>query len=669
MPWAVDAPRSLCCDPAFASTREWLVTNGTGSYASGTVDGALTRSYHGLLVAATEPPAGRRLLVAKLAERATADGRVWELTNDCWQGAREARPLAALERFRLDGSVPVWTFALGDALLERRITMVAGRDVTVARYTLLRASAPVALAIGALVADRDFGDHQPAGDGFTVDAPAERLVRVRTAWSGRRATWIRSSAGEVSVERTWYRDYFLPWEAARGLTALEDHLLAATIRVTLGAGASVEIAVASAPADDVAEAARSGSGAFASRAAADGALLDAWTAAQPAVAPAAPASVRALVLAADAFVAKRALPELPEGRTLLAGFHWFGDWGRDVSISLPGLLLTTGRTELARDVLLTFGRHLRDGLLPNDFPNTGEPGYNSADAPLWFVEAVRAYAVAVGGADAALPELARICVAIARAYLRGTRYGIGADPADGLLRAGEAGVQVTWMDAKAGDWVVTPRIGKPVELCALWYNALRALATPLASLAGAESAPYAAEAGRVCASFARFDGGDGGGLHDVLDGPGGNDPSLRPNQLFAVSLPHSPLPEARARAIVALCARELVTSHGLRSLAPSNPAFAGRYGGDGRARDGAYHQGTVWPWLLGPFALAHRRAFGDAAAARRYLEPLLAEVGALCCGSLPEIAQGDAPFRFDGAVSQAWSVAETLRAWHEMVRA
>jgi predicted glycogen debranching enzyme len=304
-------------------------------------------------------------------------------------------------------------------------------------------------------------------------------------------------------------------------------------------------------------------------------------------------------------------------------------------------------------------------MLPNRFPDAGDaPEYNTVDATLWYVEAIRAYHAATDD-DGVLKELWPVLEEIVRWHVGGTRHGIRVDPADGLLAAGEPGVQLTWMDAKVGDWVVTPRGGKAVEVNALWYNALAALAA-FARRLGKPTGPWEEPAARARAGFTRFWNEPAGCCFDVVDGPDGNDDALRPNQILAVSLAASPLPADRQRRVVEACARHLLTSYGLRSLAPGHPRYQGRYGGDQRARDGAYHQGTVWAWLLGPFALAHFRVYRDAGAARGFLAPLAHHLADHGLGTIGEIFDGDAPFRPDGCIAQAWSVGETLRAWHEL---
>jgi predicted glycogen debranching enzyme len=335
-------------------------------------------------------------------------------------------------------------------------------------------------------------------------------------------------------------------------------------------------------------------------------------------------------------------------------------------ISLPGLALATGRAATARAILTTFASFVDQGMLPNVFPGAGEHAdYNTADAALWFFEAWRAYLAATGDEEA-VRRVFPVLVDMIDWHVKGTRYGIGVDPQDGLLRAGEAGVQVTWMDAKIGDWVVTPRIGKPVEINALWYNALRIMAA-FARRFGADD-PFTARAEQARGSFEKFVRPDRNGLFDVLDGPSGNDASVRPNQIIAVSLHNRALDEAAQRAAVSACARALLTSYGLRSLAPASPGYIGHYRGGPVERDSAYHQGPVWGWLLGHYALASYRITGDAIGAQALLQPMAEALRDGAIGTIGEIFDGDAPHRPKGAPSQAWSVACTLDAWVQLER-
>ena len=657
-----DLDRASCGDLGVAEAREWIVANGLGGFGCGTVAGTLTRRYHGLLFAARTPPVGRTLLCPKIDAAAEYDGATYELATDRWRGGAVApQGYVHLNGFRLEGTVPVWTFACGDALLERRIWMEHDANRTYVRYSVVRARVPVHLTLHAFANHRDLHAQTHAGDwrmDVTATASGVRIV----PFEGALTIELRADRGTVVPEHVWYRNFDYPQERARGLDDSEDHLRVATFDALLEQGESMTVAVGDHELPPI-----DGAVALARRQERDDALVASWRAEQGAVADRAPEWVQRLVLAADQFVVRRPLADDPDALSVIAGYPWFGDWGRDTAIALPGLALATGRHDVARTILRTFARFVDGGMLPNYFPDGGRPAeYNTVDAALWYAGAVRRYAAATSD-TATVAAVFPALRAIVEAYTNGTRFGIGVDPADGLLRAGEAGVQLTWMDAKVGDWVVTPRIGKPVEVSALWIDALRTCAA-LAPSAGADPAPFAAAALRAEKSFERFWSAEHGWCYDVIDGPDGADASLRPNQIFAVSLPIGVLDDARRRAIVDVCASRLWTPAGLRSLDPSDPRYAGRYGGDQRARDGAYHQGTVWTWLAGPFALAHRRVYGDAAASLALLAPCADGLTADAIGTLAEIADGDAPFAARGAFAQAWSVATVLDAWTELAR-
>jgi len=659
----VDFGRAVCGSLAEADAREWLCTNGIGGFASGTISGALTRRYHGLLVAALEPPVGRTLLVSKLEETVRYGGQSFALGCNRWRsGTVSPEGYRYLERFRLDGTTPVWTYALADALLEKRVFMRRGENSTYTVYRLLRGSAAVDISIKLLGNYRDYHGATQGGWGMRVESirqgPTAGLSV--TAFARARPFRILASPGaSISPRHEWYRDYALAVEKARGFDGHEDHLFFGELTATLAPGGEALTVVATTEAS----ADLDGERVHAERRQAEAALL------AQAQAGGEPPAVQQLVLAADQFIVDRPAKEDPEGKTVIAGYPWFGDWGRDTMIALPGLTLATGRPERARSILRTFARFVDRGLLPNRFPDAGQqPEYNTADATLHYFEAIRLYHAATGD-DELLRELVPLLADIVAWHERGTRHGIRVDPQDALLTCGEAGVQLTWMDAKVGDWVVTPRRGKPVEINALWYSALGTLADFAERLQKPElAAAHRRRAAQVKQGFARFFNPATGHCWDVLDGPDGNDARLRPNQLLAVSLFHSPLEPGQQKAVVDACAQNLVTSHGLRSLGPGEPGYLGRYEGDVRSRDGAYHQGTVWSWLIGPFALAHFRVYGDAAQARSYLGPLLQHLQAHGLGTISEIFDGDPPHRPRGCIAQAWSVGEWLRA-HRFLQA
>jgi len=654
--------REICGDLVAAESREWLVTNGIGGYASGTVAGSQTRRYHGVLIAALQPPVGRTQLVSTIDEIVHYAGADFSLATHRWaSGAVDPQGFLLLEDFHLEGSTPVWTYALADAVLEKRVWMRQGENTTFIQYTLVRGSAALEMELKALVNYRDFHSLTHAGDWRMQIEPVEHGVKV-LALDGARPFYLKSSTATCQPRHDWYLDCFLGEETARGLDDREDRLFAALFRAKLEAGSSITlVATTEAAASLDIETAR------AERPNYEVKLFHDWQAKNEALVEEAPTWLWQLILAADQFIVKRSLPEEPDGRSIIAGYHWFGDWGRDTMIALPGLTLATGRTAVARQILLAFSRYVDGGMLPNNFPDVGgQPEYNTVDAALWYIESVRQYFEATQDA-VTLQRLFPVLAAIVEAHIAGTRYSIHADPADGLLYAGGPGVPLTWMDAKIGDWVVTPRTGKPVEINALWINALETI-TGLARLLAKPGDHCEKLAAKAKKSFQRFWNPARNCCWDVVDSPGiGNDASLRPNQILAVSLPVSPLTSEQQKAVVDVCARHLLTSHGLRSLAPGEAGYAGHYGGSPRDRDAAYHQGTVWGWLLGPFALAHYRIYRDREAALRFLEPLGRQIYASGLGTLSEIFDGDAPFTSRGCIAQAWTVAEVLRAWKEIM--
>jgi len=659
---AVAFGREVCGSLEIAERREWLVTNGIGGYASGTVSGESTRRYHGLLVAALRPPVGRTQLLAKLEETVSYDGSEFPLSTNRWaSGAVEPKGYLNIESFRLEGTIPVWRFALAGALLEKRIWMQLGENTTYVQYFLRDANGAARLAVKALVNYRDFHSSTHAGDWLMRVEPVAHGIRI-TAFEGATPFCLLSANLRLTPRHEWYRDFLLPMETVRGLDDREDYLFAAAADVELVRGQSVTLVFSTDPQTEL-----DGAPSLTQQATHQRGFYSKWMEGDAVAASVAPAWIGQLILAADQFIVKRPLPEESDGRSVIAGYHWFGDWGRDTLIALPGLTLTTRRWEIARQILFVFARYVDGGMLPNNFPDAGgEPQYNTVDAGLWYFEAVRQYFEATRDAQA-IVKLYPVLTQIIGAHLNGTRYHIHVDAADGLLYAGEDGVQLTWMDAKVGDWVVTPRIGKPVEINALWYNALKTMAT-LALATGKSAEPFQKMAEVVKKNFTKFWNSAGNCCYDVIEDPRiGNDTSLRPNQIFAVSLPESPLSAEQQKAVVDIFARRFLTSNGLRSLAQGEPGYHGHYGGGPRERDGAYHQGTVWGWLLGPFVLAHLRVYGDRKRAQSFLEPLGAQISSYGLGTLGEIFDGDAPFTPRGCIAQAWTVAEVLRAWRATV--
>ncbi len=651
--------RSTCGELAQAMDNEWLITNGIGGFASGTICDTNTRRYHGLLIASLAPPVVRTLLVAAMDVTVTYLTNEYRLaTHEYADGTVTPQGYLHLESFHLDQGMPVWRYAIADALLEKRILMQPGHNTTCVNLRVLRASDALKLDLTPLCTYRDYHSHthsewqlgvREIPNGCEVEAFAGALLYRLTC-----------AGASFMTDPDWHWNFRHRAESLRGLDATENLFRPGRFVLSLESGeqATVVLSTDAVTPVDFIELHRK---AVHNNAA----LLDKL-----------PAKtlgwVRQLALAADQFIVDRYQDGHAVGKTVIAGYPWFGDWGRDTMIALPGLTLATQRYEEAAAILRTFAEHVSDGMLPNRFPDGGEaPEYNTVDAALWYFHAVDQYSQYSGDTELAA-ELYPVLADIIEWHRRGTRYGIGMDVVDGLLAAGQDGVQLTWMDAKVGDWVVTPRIGKCVEINALWYNALRVMEGLAWQLnKGHEVAGYRHAADQVKHSFQRFWNPQRAALYDVIDGSEGElgqdgqryDGRLRPNQIFAVALPHSPLYSNQQKAVVDSCARNLLTSHGLRSLAPGEPGYVAHYLGGPWERDGAYHQGTVWAWLIGPFVDAHYRVYGDVAIARSFLEPLALHLQTACLGSISEIFDADPPFTARGCYAQAWSVAEVLRTW------
>jgi 4-alpha-glucanotransferase len=658
VPELVRFGRAVCGDLQQAERREWWLANGLGSYAAGTIAGSLTRRYHGLLLAPVDPPLGRRLVWAK-ADAELVDGDAcWPLFTNRWGGgAISPAGHVHIESFHLDGVIPVWVFAIGLIRIEARVWLEPGANTSHIGWRLLPGpeppSSPLSLHVRLLVNDRDHHGQTAVGE---IDPRLEADGESLRIHQRNFALTLRACRGTITPARQWIENFDLPAERERGLFDRDNHLQVAEARFDLRPGewAGVIGSLDRNPSPDL-------GGALVRRQRSQQHVLE-QAAGNVLAMAAAPDWIAQLLLAADSFVIARPVPGRPDGKSVIAGYPWFGDWGRDTMISLPGLTLATGRQTLAREILSTFARFVDRGMLPNVFPGAGEvPEYNTADATLWFFEAWRAYLEASGDHDS-LGEIFPVLAEIVEWHVGGTRYGIRADPDDGLLGAGRPGVQLTWMDAKIGDWVVTPRLGKPVEINALWYNALRIM-TAFAENLGRPSELYRNLAERARGGFARFIDERTGGLYDVFDGPAGNDRSIRPNQILAVSLPHSPLAREQQTQVVALCGRRLLTSYGLRSLSSDHPDYQPHYTGDAWHRDGAYHQGTVWAWLLGHYALAEYRVFGDAELALARLAAMRDHLFDAGLGTISEIFEAAPPHRAGGAPAQAWSVGCVLEAW------
>jgi predicted glycogen debranching enzyme len=666
IPWS----RSERSQPEPLLTREWLVTNGLGGYASGTLSGVATRRYHGLLVAALPAPLGRLVMLNHLAERLVLPGgtraRLGGLERE---GELDVPAAAALVEFRLEDGLPVWRYELGTYALEKRVLMPYQQNTALVMYRLLSGHGRVSLRLrpGLNVRPHEDPVSTPLGGPYTLQVQGDQYEIHPGAGRPPLRLWICGRRPSLVVQPRVVRGLLHRIERRRGYPDVGDLWTPGAFEVALKQGqpatliASVEdwVALRALEPEEAVDAERRRRHRLIEQAP-----------------PAARQGVAAeLVLAADQFLitpagrlrdAARARASGQEVRTVIAGYHWFTDWGRDTMISLDGLTLATGRHREAASLLRTFAQHVRDGLIPNLFPEGESEGlYHTADATLWMFHAIDRYLEATGDRDL-LRDLLPTLREIVAQHRRGTRFGIGVDPADGLLRQGAEGYQLTWMDAKVDGWVVTPRRGKAVEINALWYNALRLMEGWLRdSGAGEDAGEIGAEASRMRASFGRrFWNEPAGCLFDVVDGESGDDPAVRPNQILAIALRHPVLDGSRWDAVLETVREALLTPVGLRSLAAGHPDYKARYDGDLRSRDAAYHQGTVWGWLIGPFVDAWLKVHpDDRPRARAFLEGFRAHLGEAGLGSISEIFDAEAPFTPRGCIAQAWSVAEVLRCW------
>jgi predicted glycogen debranching enzyme len=646
--------------------REWLVTNGLGGYASGTLDGVFTRRYHGLLIATL--PTGRTMLLNGLAERLRfPDRSVGYLGAEELTGVTSEKVFPVTE-FRLENGLPVWMYEIGGYRLEKRLVIPYRQNTVHLIYKLLAGDGALRLGVRPVV---NFRSHDapvstPLRSGYTVKMVDDRceisidpeppILRIHFDGTNSAFTFDRKVIGEIVY----------PLEEERGYEASGKTWSPGYYRADLTVGTQASF-VASIETWDAILSMSSEQ------------ALDTENRRRDSLLTTAPAAAltgfgQELVLAADQFLVSPdtrlkdvaiARAEGEEAWTVIAGYHWFTDWGRDTMISLEGLTLATGRQKEARWILHTFARYIRDGLIPNLFPEGADEGlYHTADATLWFFHALDRYVKTTGDQEILtllLPNL----LDIVDHHMSGTRFGIHVDPADGLLSQGAEGYQLTWMDAKVGDWVVTPRRGKAVEINGLWYNALSLLEHWLTEANDSRSDKIRSYAERARTSFnRRFWSDDLGYLFDVIDGPNGNDPACRPNQILTFSLNHPVLEESRWPTVLSVVEQKLLTPCGLRSLSPDHPDYKPIYFGDLRSRDAAYHQGTVWAWLIGPFVDAWLKVHpGDRIGARRLLEGFGKHLNEACVGSISEIFDGNSPFKPRGCIAQAWSVAEVLRCW------
>jgi predicted glycogen debranching enzyme len=635
--------KEICTDFAAATSREWLETNGIGGFAMGTISGAGTRRYHSFLTAATRQPLGRIRTVAKFEETLIIGDERYEMSTNHFPGAVNPEGYKFLTRFRLD-PFPIWTYEIDRVVLERKLFMVHGKNTTVCRWHLVDAGkSDMRLQARPLLSFVDYHHLQHEDARFNAEFTVEDGAVIVQPYGGLPAIHLSHNAADIEKSGYWYRNFEYTIEKERGSDFHEDLFQPFVLTYDLAKPADILISTERLDARDAAKLERAEikrRNTLVTKAAATDEFIS------------------QLALAADQFIVARA-----DGQTVIAGYPWFTDWGRDTFISLPGLTLATNRPQIAKSILLEFSRHISEGMLPNRFPDAGETAeYNTVDATLWYIEAVRAYLESTGDHAFVKKQLYSKLSEIITWHLRGTRYGIAVDT-DGLLYSGQPGVQLTWMDAKVGEQVFTPRTGKPVEIQALWYNALRIMAELAASLGHDEDArKFNSMADLAKLSFnALFWNEDADCLYDVVC-DGDVDASVRPNQIFAISLKHAILDDIRARAVVDKVEQELLTPVGLRSLSPRDPQYIPYYTGTPYERDSAYHQGTVWAWLTGAFIEAYRRVYPDRI--ERIDEIIsgfryhLLQAG---LGQISEIFDAEWPHTPRGCPAQAWSVAELLR--------
>ncbi|HEY0745762.1 MAG TPA: amylo-alpha-1,6-glucosidase [Steroidobacteraceae bacterium] len=628
------------------------MTNGLGGYACGTVALANTRRYHAFLTASLSPPVKRTLMVAKIDLSVDYLGVQSDLgANEFAGGAVSPQGFMHLESFAIQGGVPTWRYAIADAVLQQQIFMAPGANTSYLRLEVIRSSAPLSVKLKPYVTYRDHHSHMQGAQPFRVNSTTTQCGIE--AFEGARPYRLLMSQGQFTAAPEWYWGFWHRLEVERGLDASEDLFFPGTFSARLAAGVATYFIATAEPAAPT-----------------DGnevlKVIAAETKTLSAPLPkGAPRWIHTLARASDQFIVRRGEPGAAAA-SIIAGYPWFADWGRDTMISLPGLATALGRYDIAANILRTYASFVDQGMLPNRFPDSGEAAeYNTVDATLWMFHALEDYHKYKRDPKL-LADLFPTLVSIIHAHAQGTRYGIHVDAKDGLLHAGESGTQLTWMDAKSGDKVFTPRVGKAVEVNALWINALNFMVRLAERLRNLEERRFCQGLlDRASISFGRFWNAERGCLYDVIDVEGGTscDPSVRPNQILAIALPYCPLPQDQMRAVVETCGRHLLTSYGLRSLSPADAGYIGSYAGNPWQRDAAYHMGTVWSWLLGPFARAHFRVYEDARLAQSLLDPMAQHIDSACIGTISEIFDGDAPHTARGCFAQSWSVAEILRSW------
>lgn len=628
----------------FSSSLEWLETNGVGGYSGGSVAGSNTRRYHGILVAATQPPVGRMVVLSKLEETLVVKDKRFELSSNQYPGAIYPHGFQYLKSFGKN-FFPEFVYDAGGVELKKTIAGIQGENTVVILYEVLKAKGKVTLELMPLASCKDFHSEAHANDSIYKNYLFDEGVFQTMNYEACPEVFISVPGSSFVESKSWYYNYEHEIERQRGLDYTEDLFTHGHFEVVLKEGDKLGVIVSI---DD--PRGRNGVQLVEKERARREGLAKPFVYHN---------DLRRLALAADQFVVKRG-----DLNSIIAGYHWFSDWGRDTMISLPGLCIATGRHHEFKNIIQAFANSVSEGMLPNRFPDRGEkPEYNTIDATLWFFVAIYKYYL-VSKDKEFVTSVLPVLTDIIEWHYKGTRYNIHVDTTDGLLYGGQDGVQLTWMDAKVGNWVVTPRKGKVVEINALWYNALSILSFFCSETGDAANGKtWKAKAEKVNESFnEKFWNELRGCLYDFIDGEDKN-PDLRPNQIFAISLPFQLLSRQRATKVLKVIADQLYTPRGLRTLERSHPDYKHQCSGDVICRDGAYHQGTVWSYLIGPYVDAMVFVKGDKGRrdAVRVIEDLLKALDERCVGSIAEIFDAEPPHTPQGAVAQAWSVAEALR--------
>ena len=639
--------------------REWLIGNGLGSYASGTISGILNKRYHGLFIYSDKPPLSRKLYVSKIEETIEIENQLFLLSSNKWASDNNLFPkgFIHLECFYLDENIPVWVYNCHGTFIEKRIIVPIEQNIVYITYKLLSTNTDkvIKLKCDVFVNNRNF--HHLSNLNY---------INIKSIENGNSIDFlnhqndflfeINSNFLTSKIENILYSNYDLQEEFNRGFDHIENHILGSSFYTKLKLNEISEIKISTNKyqeknnfnsVNSIQEIKKQNQ-----------ILLQNWKKTTKYT----PNWIEQLIYSVNIFIVNRANQKDKKAKSILAGYHWFGDWGRDTMISLPGLCCATEQFDIAKSILENYSHYISEGMLPNRFPDDSEiPDYNTVDATMWFFEAISNYFKLTQDLPF-LKEIYSKLENIIEHHLKGTRFHIKCDPNDGLLFAGQEGCQLTWMDAKIGNYVVTPRIGKTIEVNALWYNAIKNMEY-FADILNQDNKKYSQLSNLIEQGFERFWNENLGYCYDVIDGPNGNDETLRPNQIIAVSLNYSPLNQYQKRNIIDICGKNLVSFFGVKSLSKNSNDYKNKYIGTPFERDSAYHQGTIWSWLLGNYAIAYYNVTLNAYVAIGFLEPLEKHINEAGIGFISEIFDAESPYKPRGCIAQAWGVAETLRAW------